>query len=92
MGAKFAPSVANLFMSRWEEETIWTDRCRYIDDILCIWKGKDKDLNAFLDVLDKNVHGIQFTRTISRKEIHFLDLVLNRKRGHFHISTYFKKK
>lgn len=46
MGAKYAPSVANLFMAEWEEEAIYRDRPkelllykRYIDDLTVIWTG-----------------------------------------------------
>lgn len=41
MGAKFAPSMANLFMAKWEEDVVYSNRRpelvfwgRYVDDIL----------------------------------------------------------
>lgn len=44
MGAKYAPSVANLFMSYWEKDAIFSGNIpqlkfykRYIDDIIIIW-------------------------------------------------------
>lgn len=44
MGAKFAPSVANAFMSQWEESVIYSNipteltfYKRYIDDVLIVW-------------------------------------------------------
>lgn len=46
MGAKFAPSVANLYMAKWEAEGVLRERNaeimlyrRLIDDLLIIWRG-----------------------------------------------------
>lgn len=48
MGASFASSLANLFMSWWEAEAIWGNNPykkhiiyygRYIDYVLVIWDG-----------------------------------------------------
>ena len=46
MGAKYAPSLANLFMAKWEEDVIYGVNvpelmlwARYIDDILLLWDG-----------------------------------------------------
>lgn len=54
MGATFAPSLANLFMARWEKEVIDTDPPRelrlwrrYIDDVLLLWDGNLPSLEAF---------------------------------------------
>lgn len=55
MGAKFAPSVANLFMALWEESSIFHDRpgqlvCYkpYIDALIMVWEGNTDSLEAFL--------------------------------------------
>ncbi|CAJ0933917.1 unnamed protein product [Ranitomeya imitator] len=54
MGARCAPSYANLFLGWWEETTVFlhplfgTMACtwqRYIDDILMIWTGSLEDCN-----------------------------------------------
>lgn len=46
MGAKYVPSVANLYMSEWEEEALYKKFLpqlilvkRYIDDIIVVWGG-----------------------------------------------------
>lgn len=46
MGTKYAPSVANIFLSKWEQEEIFGKPRKeseiyrkYIDDVLIIWKG-----------------------------------------------------
>lgn len=46
MGARYAPSVANLVLHKWQHETInqqeWTELKiykLYIDDIFVLWKG-----------------------------------------------------
>jgi len=54
MGQRFAPSVANIYLTLWEENIfnnlknaplLWH---RYIDDIFCIWCGSLEDLHKFL--------------------------------------------
>lgn len=47
MGARFAPSVANMFMAEWEENSVHQDTPkqlkmykRYIDDVIIIWNGE----------------------------------------------------
>lgn len=69
MGAKFAPSLANLFMAQWEEEAIihgnWPELIiwkRFIDDAIFLWKGTSDRLESFLSSLDQNNFGIKFTR------------------------------
>lgn len=54
MGAKYAPSVANLFLNRWEEEQIYSVQRenlkmyrRYIEDIVIIWRGTEEELHFF---------------------------------------------
>ena len=56
MGAKYAPSLANLFMAKWEEDVVCVEVrpqivlwARYIDDILLLWDGTRVDLMQFLD-------------------------------------------
>lgn len=59
MGSKFAPRVANFFMSKWEEEKVYKSRSnqlklhkRFIDDI--IWQGDTDTLEEFTTNLDRN--------------------------------------
>lgn len=54
MGAKYAPSLANLFMAKWEEDVVYTDQspyltfwARYINDVLLLWEGTSSQLDEF---------------------------------------------
>lgn len=58
MGAKYAPSVANLFMSHWEKDAIFSGGIselkfykQHIDNIIIIWAGTQ---DSFLQFLKKN--------------------------------------
>lgn len=62
MGAKFTPSIANLFMGEWEDKIIFSTKKeelrlykRYIDDLFFIWAGSKLSLQGFLDELNANV-------------------------------------
>lgn len=81
MGAKFTPSVANLFMAQWEEESVYKHTPpelllykRYIDDVIILWKGNKEKLTTFLDGLNRNDKIIQFTWNVSKKNISYVDL------------------
>ncbi|CAJ0933915.1 unnamed protein product [Ranitomeya imitator] len=86
MGARCAPSYANLFLGWWEETTVFlhplfgTMACtwqRYIDDILMIWTGSLEDCNQFINDLNTNNLNIRLTSVISTTSIDFLDLKLS---------------
>lgn len=56
MGAKYAPSVANIFMASWEEDAIYSDMPenlilykRFIDDCIVIWKGDETSLIQMIE-------------------------------------------
>lgn len=78
MGAKYAPSLANLFMAKWEEDVYAHQRpelvlwARYID-ILLLWDGDEDGLKDFMESL-KNDSGLVLNFEVSREEVHFLDL------------------
>lgn len=51
MGAKYAPTIANVFVSKWEADYIYNRRKpklkvyqRYIDDIFVVWEGSEATL------------------------------------------------
>lgn len=59
MGAKYAPSVANIFLNKWEDEEIFTEDWpqlmlywRYIDEF--IWEGSVEDLHLFMTHMNNN--------------------------------------
>lgn len=97
MGARFAPSVANLFMAHWEEDIIFKDpppqlSCyrRYIDDLIMVWEGDMPSLQTFMDGLNANNKNIELTWTISYHQIIFLDLEIFKGEGVFHTRNHFK--
>lgn len=61
MGAKYAPSVANIFMAKWEEEVMYSNYPnqlvlfkRFIDDCIIIWRGDQNSLSQFFEKLNDN--------------------------------------
>lgn len=97
MGAKFAPSMANLFMAKWEEDIVFCDKPsqlvlwrRFIDDVLFIWDGDSESLSNFLLSLNGNDRGIALTYEASSVQIHFLDLLITIVDGRITTSTFFK--
>lgn len=68
MGAKFAPSVANLYMARWEEEGVLDNLDprvmlyrHFIDDLLLIWRGTVEDVESLLHSMNSNDQNISLT-------------------------------
>ncbi|XP_077149389.1 uncharacterized protein LOC143812038 [Ranitomeya variabilis] len=85
MGARCAPSYANLFLGWWEETVVFqqvgfsqnvaTWR-RYIDDVIFLWTGSLTDCENFIANLNHNMFNIRLTSTISPCSIDFLDIKL----------------
>lgn len=97
MGAKYAPSLANLFMAQWEEHVVYAQRrpevvlwARYIDDILLLWDGDEVDLSEFMCSRNMNNRGIHLSYEVSCKEFNFLDLKISVRGDSFVTSTFFK--
>ena len=97
MGARFAPSVANLFMAHWEEETVFGNRppqllCykQYIDDLIMVWEGDRISLQHFMDRLNANSKNIVLTWTVSCEKIAFLDLEIFKSDNHLLTRNFFK--
>lgn len=97
MGAKFAPSMANLFVGWWEVRfiynvprpmlPIWK---RYIDDVLMVWTGTRETLEEFLVYINDNDWNLVYTSEVSQDTVHFLDLQLRIQGDRINTSTYFK--
>lgn len=97
MGAKFAPSVANLYMAKWESEGVLHNRdpCmmlyrRFIDDLLIIWKGSMETFEDQLQTMNSNDQNISLTWDVSKDMIHFLDLQNRNTARGIGTKTYFK--
>ena len=82
MDTKLAPSYANLFMSKFEENhaytyhlqpTLWK---KFIDDIFLIWPLGMSSLLEFIKHLNTVHSTITFRSDISPTEIAFLDLII----------------
>ena len=82
MGTKLAPSYANLFMTKIEENYVYTYHLqttlwkRFIDDIFMIWPHGMDSLLEFIKHLNTVHPTIKFTSDISITEIAFLDLII----------------
>ncbi|XP_069488404.1 uncharacterized protein [Ambystoma mexicanum] len=100
MGAKYAPSLANLFMAYFEEKYIFQNNPfkhniirwkRYIDDVLAIWEGSKEDFAAFMLYLNDNTFDIKFTGHMDAAEITFLDLKINIVSNNIETCTFRKE-
>lgn len=96
MGARFAPSVANLFMVFWEQEAIFNDRptqlkCnfRYIEDLI-IWEGNMTSLQLVVSKLNGNTKNIRLCWNSDASCITFLDLKIFREGQSFKTKNVFK--
>lgn len=85
MGAKYAPSVANLFLSKWEYGDIFGKfrtelevYKRYIDDIIIVWKASEDSLKATFKEININAYNI-FTGEWNQQQTIFSDLAVYKK-------------
>lgn len=86
MGSVFAPSLANLYMHKFEQDCVLTNEnpflgsiCswkRYIDDILVIWRGDERSLHDFHSWLNEQNTYLRFTLENSQHSLAFLDLLI----------------
>lgn len=86
MGAKFSPSLANLYMGWWERSRIFGPEsphlkdtafyCRYIDDLLFIVSEPHICLDQWLEYMNDNALNLKFTGQHEPKSIEFLDVKL----------------
>ena len=88
MGSLLSPLLAEIFMNSFESNFLKTQNQftkniliwrRYVDDVLAIWTGSTRQLNAFLKFLNSIHPKIQFTMEIQSDEasINFLDLTIS---------------
>lgn len=86
MGAKFSPSLCNIYMSIWEETCLFS--CdnpfaphirwcgRYIDDLLLMWGGSREEATHMASYMNQNSMNLRFTHHYESKSIDFLDVTL----------------
>lgn len=96
MGTKMAPSYANLFMGKLEndmlngypkEPKLWL---RYFDDAFMIWTHGEHELNQFILYLNSYHPTIKFTTTSSTKTVSFLDVLVTIQNGTLQTTLYRK--
>lgn len=99
MGAKFALSIANLYMAKWEEDSVISTNTseitlyrRFIDDLILIWEGDQENLQNVKHNMNQNDRNIKLSWESSTEHIQFLDLdIIQREVGstqkHFFKST-----
>ncbi|XP_078583735.1 uncharacterized protein LOC144866254 [Branchiostoma floridae x Branchiostoma japonicum] len=96
MGTRVAPSYANIFMGKFEEQHVYTRNLkpliwwRYIDDIFAIWTHSEEDFHSFIRDLNTAHPTIKFTVETSTTSINFLDVTINVSEGVFTTDLYTK--
>ena len=83
MGARVAPTYANLFMAHFEEKYIYRNSkpriwFRFIDDIWGIYVGDRNSFDIFVEEINSVHSSIQFSGEFSNKEVDFLDVTTYR--------------
>ena len=79
MGIRFAPSFADIFMAKWENDALQKYPLsplffgRFLDDIFMIWTHGIDKFYEFLDILNNHHPTINLKATISENEVNFLD-------------------
>lgn len=100
MGTRFAPSYANLYMGRYEDQYIlsnhpWATSIvfykRYIDDLVFIWNHSEKEFDKFTEYLNYNEYGVTLSGEISSVQINYLDVTLSHENGKVVTKNFFKK-
>lgn len=84
MGARFSPSLANLYMGWRERVFIFGDirmYRQYIDDLLFISSGTVGTLDRFLQYLNTTLN-LKFTGILDDRSVCFLDVVLSHREDH----------
>ena len=84
MGSPLPPILAEIYMNNFENNILNTSRykqnvklwCRYVDDILLIWNGTDRQLDQFFNETNNINEKIKFTIEKGNKTINFLDLTI----------------
>ena len=97
MGTRVTPSLANIFISEFEEKFIYSYEYQpvmfkhYIDDCIFLWRHGDEKLDAFISHLNSCHPTIKFTVESSTETVNFLDTTIIRNAaGGLDTTAYFK--
>lgn len=81
MGSPLSLHLADVFLNRYDviiNSGKWKSKIhryfRYVDDILAIWIGTDRELKLFLKEINQLNPRLKFKLEVGNKEINFLDL------------------
>ncbi len=102
MGSNFAPSYANLYVGYVEQMFIFNESrnpfhhniikyLRYLDDILCIFKGSLTEFRDFSTYLNTMSPDLKFSVESDVKCVHFLDMWVKLEDGKLLTSLYQKE-
>ena len=98
MGTPMAPTIANLFMGKLEQDLLrkspWNIDIefwrRFIDDIFILWQHGEDELKLFVNWLNEQHDSIKFTSQYGRKEVPYLDLNMSIENGKITTDLYKK--
>ena len=96
MGQRFAPSIANIYLSLWEEnlknkiDNFPIHWFRYIDDIFTIWNADAKSLKEFLNKINNFDPNIKITFSFNNTNTTFLDLNIYKYDNKLRHKVHFK--
>ena len=101
MGSPLSPLLAEIFMNYLETELLKSQNSlvnnvkfwfRYVDDILCLFSGSDRQLNNFLNKINNLNPHIKFTMEMEvNKSINFLDIKIRSINNKFKFNIYRKE-
>ena len=85
MGKDYAPSLANIFLQKFDRHAM-TDfhsqpelYSRFLDDIFLIWCGSREELNEYQEYFNNLMPGIKVTLCIKHTVTEFLDTLVYKK-------------
>ena len=96
MGTRMAPSYANIFMGKLEQQLLACTRkkpaiwWRYIDDVFTLWNHGEESLNSFVEEINQAHPTIKFTTEWSRDSASFLDTTVKIVDGRIVTDLYVK--
>lgn len=82
MGIPYAPSLANIYMVKFDTEANFGFQSRpilyfrFIDDVFFVWTDTEDNLRLFQTFLNSLIPGIEITLNWSKVEVNFLDTVV----------------
>jgi hypothetical protein len=100
MGSPLSGLLANIYMTELETEKIMNE-CnpyrnkivywhRYVDDIICLYKGNSSSCTDLKEYLNKISRSIKFTMESQDNQINYLDINIRKENNHHSFKIYRK--